>query len=234
MNQPYYTKIVKFNEKLGKLSIELPAPFKLINPYKGKEGNLVRKISNSFYKIYFSDNIKRRLILGSSPARRGTVITGIPFEDMNRLQELTGYYIKNYHVSKASSDFLYEVIDNYGGTEQFYKHFYLGFVFPLGLSKINSRGNEVNCNYYENKQVEQLLMPFIIKSIQLQINFGIDTSICYCIGCGDNYKELKKINNNFQFFRKIIPLEHPRFITQYNPKDRKKYLKKYLNALNMP
>ena len=62
----------------------------MINPYKGKEGNLVRKISNSFYKIYFSDNIKRRLILGSSPARRGTAITGIPFEDMNRLQELTG------------------------------------------------------------------------------------------------------------------------------------------------
>ena len=31
--------------------------------------------------------------------------------------------------------------------------------------------------------------------------------------------------------KKIIPLEHPRFIMHYNSKNKDLYLKKYLNAL---
>ncbi|EAF3770136.1 DUF4918 family protein, partial [Listeria monocytogenes] len=33
------------------------------------------------------------------------------------------------------------------------------------------------------------------------------------------------------FFDTIIPLEHPRFIMQYNSKNKDVYMKKYLSAL---
>ena len=46
-----------------------------------------------------------------------------------------------------------------------------------------------------------------------------------------NYEFLKLINEKFNFFDKIIPLEHPRFIMQYNSKNKDYYLKKYLTAL---
>ena len=84
----------------------------------------------------------------------------------------------------------------------------------MGIVKLNNKGNYVNCNYYENKKLENSLYNFIIDSIKRQISFGIDTSVVYCIGSGENYKFLTKINEEYKFFGKIIPLEHPRFIKQ--------------------
>jgi hypothetical protein len=79
--------------------------------------------------------------------------------------------------------------------------------------------------------LEQSLRPFIISSLKKQISFGIDTSVCYCIGSGDNFEALQKINHKYHFFKEIIPLEHPRFITQYHPQKKELYLEKYLTAL---
>ena len=137
----------------------------------------------------------------------------------------------NFHVSSAASNFLNEVIDKYGGRIKFYYDFYLNFVCPFGICKTNPKGNQINCNYYENKRVEEILTSFIISALKTQINFGIDTSVCYCIGSGQNYQELSKINKKWRFFQKIVPLEHPRFITQYHPQEKEKYLHKYLDAL---
>ena len=75
------------------------------------------------------------------------------------------------------------------------------------------------------------LYKYIIESIKEILTFNIDTSICYCIGSGKNYEFLLKINKEYNFFKKIIPLEHPRFIMQYNSKNKDLYLKKYLIAL---
>lgn len=74
-------------------------------------------------------------------------------------------------------------------------------------------------------------MPFIIESIRSQIDFGMDTSVCYCIGSGENFKFLSRINEEHHFFETIIPLEHPRFIMQYNSKNKDTYMEKYLCAL---
>jgi len=229
--QTFSDKVFQFDQELGNVKIDLPAPYKLINPYSGRNKKQVLQMVQIFYQKYFNDNNKRRLILGSSPARRGSAITGIPFEDASNLQKETGIVIANFHVSNASSNFLNEVIDKYGGRTKFYHDFYLNFVCPLGICETNSKGNQVNCNYYENKRVEEKLIPFIISALKTQINFGIDTSVCYCIGSGQNYQELSKINQKLHLFQKIIPLEHPRFITQYHPEDEEKYLTKYLNAL---
>ena len=106
----------------------------------------------------------------------------------------------------------------------------MNFVFPLGIAKINPNGNEVNCNYYDIKNYEEKFEKYIIKSIKEIIQFNIDTSICYCIGSGKNYEYLLKLNNKYNFFEEIIPLEHPRFIMQYNSKNKDLYLNKYLEA----
>ena len=106
----------------------------------------------------------------------------------------------------------------------------MNFVCPLGIVKINQKGNEVNCNYYENKKLQKALYPFIVNSIRSQLDFGIDTSICYCIGSSENFKFLSKVNHEHNFFRNIIPLEHPRFIMQYNLKRKDEFIEKYINA----
>ena len=110
----------------------------------------------------------------------------------------------------------------------------MNFVFPLGIVKINLKGRQVNVNYYEDKELEKDLYSFMIESIQDQIDLGIDRSVCYCIGSGGNYNFLSRLNKEFNFFEKIIPLEHPRFIMQYNSDRKEEFLDKYVNALRYP
>ena len=226
-------KAIKFNDYLSKINIELPEGFNLINPFNGVNTKQINEITKKFYNIYYNDNNSRRLIIGSSPARNGTALTGIPYEDSMHLQKITGIYIDKFHVNKSSSNFLYDVIEKYGGSKKFYSKFYMNFVCPLGIVRNNSKGKEVNCNYYENKKVQEQLYSFIIDSLNKQIELGLDTSVVYCIGSGGNYKFLTELNNKYHLFETIIPLEHPRFIMQYNSKYKDDYIKKYLDALNI-
>ncbi len=232
-NTTFGEKVLQFNYELSNIDIDLPNGFKLINPFRGDNNKQVNEITKKFYNKFYNDTNVRRLIIGSSPARRGTAITGIPYEDANHLQNITGIYIDKFYINKSSSNFLYNVIDKYGGSNKFYSKFYMNFVCPLGIVRINSNGNEVNCNYYENKKVQEVLYTFILDSIKKQIDFGIDTKVAYCIGSGENYTFLKKLNEEFHLFDTIIPLEHPRFIMQYNSKRKDEYIQKYLDVLNM-
>ena len=224
--------VLEFNEWLANTSLELFDNYSISNPFNGKNRIQIKEITNAFYKKYYNDHNKRYLILGSSPARKGTATTGIPFEDANHLYKETGIMIDNFYINKSSSNFLYDVMEQYGGCQRFYKYFFMSFVCPLSIVNVNSKGNLVNANYYENKKLEKASHNFIVDSLKKQIALGIDTSICYCIGSGENFKFLTKINEEYHFFDKIIALEHPRFIMQYNSKDRNKYLDKYINALN--
>ena len=223
--------ILQFNEKLSHEMLDLPIGFRVVNPFCGDQKEQVREVTRAFYEKYYNDCFTRRLILGSSPARRGTAITGVPFEDARHLQTETGIIIEKFHINQSSSNFLYDVISEYGGCKKFYTDFYMNFVCPLGIAKINSKGKEVNCNYYDSKKLQEALNSFIVSTLHSQLAFGIDTSVCYCIGSGENFRYITKLNKEFRFFDTIVPLEHPRFIMQYNSKDKDYFLTKYIHAL---
>ncbi len=193
-------RILQFNEALRNSSFDLPEGYRAVNPYSGDQSELVEKITTAFYQKYYNDTKPRRIILGSSPARRGSAVTGVPFEDAKHLQNETGIFIDEFYINQSSSDFLYDVMTEYGSCEQFYTDFYMNFVCPLGIVRTNAKGNEVNCNYYENKKLQTALKSFILESIRRQIDFGIDTSVCYCIGSGENFHFLSKINDEHHFF----------------------------------
>ena len=91
-------KILKFDEKLSKTLLDIPEGFKIINPYNNLN---VKEITTRFYNKFYNDNNKRRIILGSSPARRGTAVTGVPYEDAAHLQKETGIFIDNFYVNKS-------------------------------------------------------------------------------------------------------------------------------------
>lgn len=224
-------KVIDFNNRLSCATLNLPDGYRVLNPYKEDKSMQVKKAVTLFYQKYYNDTRIRRLILGSSPARRGSAVTGVPFEDAGFLQDETGIFFENFHINRSSNSFLSEVIEKYGGREKFYANFYMNFVCPLGLVRINSNGKEVNCNYYEYKKLQDALFPFIISTIQSQIGFGIDTSVCYCIGSGENYRFLCAINKMYNFFDVLVPLEHPRYIMQYNSKQKNIFLEKYIKAL---
>ncbi|MFJ9968626.1 uracil-DNA glycosylase family protein [Streptomyces avermitilis] len=224
-------QILQFNEELAKTTLELPPGFAVINPFSGPQRERIHEVTTAFYRKYYDDHRPRRLVLGSSPARRGTAVTGVPFEDATLLESETGVDIDGYVVSRPSAGFLHDVIRRYGGREKFYSDFVMSFVCPLGLVKTNAQGGESNYNYYESKKVLNLLKSFLIESLERQLAFGIDASVCYCIGSSGNFSFLSKVNEDQRFFKKIVPLEHPRFITQYNGGRTEEFAEKYLSAL---
>ncbi len=203
---------------------KLPKEIFCLLPFENPE---VIKINKVFYRKYYNDQLKRKLIIGINPGRFGSGITGISFTDPIKLENVLN--IKNSFVKRAelSSDFIYKVIHEFGGPELFYKKYYLTAVSPIGFIK-----DEKNINYYDDKKLNEYLNKFIVKSLETQIQFGIDTSVVYCLGEGQNFKYLKKLNDQHHFFDQIVPLAHPRFIMQYKRKMLGDFVKLYVQALN--
>lgn len=83
-------KILEFYDSLKNVDINLPEKHRLINPFTGTNRQRIAQITQRFYRQYYHDNKRRFMILGSSPTRRGTALTGVPFEDVKYLQKDTG------------------------------------------------------------------------------------------------------------------------------------------------
>ncbi len=200
-----------------------PKHVELLNPYKYKE---VRSVVNSFFNKYFNDNKKRTYVLGINPGRFGGGITGIPFTDPVALRENCGIENSLGNKKELSSEFIYLMMEKYGGTEKFYSDFYISALYPLAFIK-----NGKNYNYYDEKELWKFSKPLIAESISEQINFGCNKNVVISLG-KKNAEYLSKINEEYNFFKEIKILEHPRFIMQYRRKKLNEFLEKYINILN--
>jgi hypothetical protein len=216
-------KILAFFKSLD-IPVQLPAGVSILNPYHDA---YTFQLCTAFYKTYYADNNTRKLILGINPGRFGAGLTGIPFTDPVKLEEKCGIPNTLNKKPELSADFIYQVIDAYGGPERFYSEFYITSISPLGFVKDGK-----NLNYYDQKDLESALHDFIIQCLTSQLKFGIDTQTCYCLGEGKNYEFLMKLNNQYRFFESILPLAHPRFIMQYKRKKINTYINDYLVKLS--
>jgi hypothetical protein len=222
-------KIISFYSELD-FQGELPPGISVMNPFRTNPG--VLDTASRFYRKYYNDYLKRHLILGINPGRFGAGVTGIPFTDTVRLKEKCGLTIAGLKTYETSSVFVYEMIDRYGGPEKFYGDFYISAVSPLGFTYKKPDGKEVNYNYYDSKALTDSIYGFAVDSLREQIDFGIEQDICFCLGTGKNYKFLSELNSEYHFFKKILPLEHPRFIMQYKSKLKHFYIRSYLEILH--
>jgi len=100
-------KILSFLNTL-QLDIDLPNEIEVMNPYKDK---VTMQVCTQFYKKYYSDNIKRRMIIGINPGRFGGGITGVPFTDPMRLKKECDIDNPLPPKQELSSVFVYDVIN---------------------------------------------------------------------------------------------------------------------------
>jgi hypothetical protein len=225
-NLPIADEIISFNQSL-RLNTPLPKGIRVMNPFVHPE---VQKMSGEFYRKFYSDLHPRYLIIAINPGRLGAGATGIPFTDTVRLEKECGIQPTVKPTHEPSSVFVYEMIRAYGGPTAFYKDFYITSVCPLGFVKANEKGKEVNFNYYDSKELEKAVTPFIIQSLQQQFRFNLDMTRCICWGRGKNFHFLSELNSKYHFFKEIIPLDHPRFIMQYKAKQKQEYIDQYLSV----
>ncbi|MDB5131071.1 MAG: hypothetical protein JWR02_820 [Mucilaginibacter sp.] len=220
-------KVIQFNKQLD-FTGSLPVGIRIMNPFK--ENPQVMGLMEQFYKKFYNDNNERHLILGINPGRFGGGVTGIPFTDPKRLKAVCGINYEGKETHEPSSVFVYEVIDAFGGPLEFYKHFYIHSIFPLGFTFTGLNGKEVNYNYYDSPALIASVYDAIVDNIKKQIALGAYTDTCFCFGNGKNEKFLRKLNEKEKFFKNIVALEHPRFIMQYKSKSKDAYIDKYISA----
>jgi hypothetical protein len=110
--------------------------------------------------------------------------------------------------------------------ENFFLRVFLTALYPFAIIKDGK-----NYNYYDEKPLAEALGPVIFKNIEMQINFGARRDFAILLG-KKNAEYFSTINNKYNFFKKIIVLEHPRYIMQYKLKQIDDYIEKYLTAIN--
>ena len=225
--ETFASKVIKFNKELD-FSEKLNNRIQVMNPFK--ENEEILSIIDLFYNKFYNDNKVRKLILGINPGRLGAGVTGIPFTDTKRLSEICNIKIESVSSHEPSSVFIYELIDKYGGVYKFYKDFYINSICPLGFIEQNEKGNWVNCNYYDYKELFSKMEKFIISSLKKQISFGVDTNTCFVLG-KKNAKYLNIINEKEKLFDNIVIFDHPRYIVQYKSKEIDNYISEYLKKL---
>lgn len=221
-------RVIAYNRTL-QFRGELPKGFQVMNPFQ--ENPEILPISETFYKKYYNDSENRKLILGINPGRLGAGATGIPFTDSKRLKAVCGIDLTSVQTHEPSSVFVYDLIEKYGGAQRFYQDFYISSVFPLGFLAQNTKGNWVNANYYDQKELFEAVKEYIIKHLKQQIELGIRQDAVYVLG-KKNAQFLQKIQKENLLFEKIITVEHPRYIEQYKTKEREKYLEEFLIKLS--
>jgi len=197
--------------------------FDLIDPFNNDE---TVEIFSAFYNKYFDDDNERHFILGINPGRHGAGVTGVPFTDPKIISEECGIENSFPKKNELSAIFVYKFIEAYGGIESFYRKFYINSVCPLGFLK-----DGINSNYYDDKVLFKSVKKYIVSGLKDQIAFGMHTDVAFCLGNGLNYKFLKKLNEEYQFFDSIVPLPHPRWVMQYRRKRIDEFLDQYVREL---
>lgn len=210
-----------FNEL--QIKVALPEGIKCLDPFKENE---VQKINQLFFEKYYNDQNERKMIIGINPGRFGAGVTGINFTDpvnCERVLKIENSFEKR---SELSSDFIYHVIDLYGGPKNFFSTFFITSVCPIGFTL-----NNKNLNYYDDSELQNKLSEFILESLETQLKFEINRKVVYCLGEGKNYKFLSDLNSKHSLFEKIVPLPHPRYIMQYKRKEMEKFVEYYISVL---
>ena len=214
-------KILSFLFNL-QFTIPLPQNVEVMHPFKDAE---TQRICKQFYHKFYNDTHPRYCIIGINPGRFGGGVTGIPFTDPIRLKQECGIENNWLPRQELSSLFIYDMIKAYGGAKKFYAKFYFTSISPLGFTKHGK-----NLNYYDDKELTESIKPFAAACLSEQLSWGFNTNVALCLGEGTNYKFIEKFNKEHGFFKKIIPLSHPRFIMQYKLKTKELYIDKYLEA----
>lgn len=203
--------------------VNLPPGIGVLHPQQDDE---VMVLVEKFLFKYFNDSRPRKLIIGINPGRFGAGVTGINFTGPKQLAENLGIAHSLPRHSELSAEFIYQMIAAYGGPEKFYSNYFITAASPLGFVKEGK-----NINYYDEKDLLEAVKPSICQTLAQQIAIGADSRIAYCIGGDKNFKTLAVLNEENNWFEKLVPLPHPRFIMQYRRKRLQEFVDLYLEQL---
>jgi hypothetical protein len=221
MKRTFGARVYDFYSRLE--SPRVPRGVAVMNPYASPR---TRKYARAFLSKYFDDDRARTLILGINPGRFGAGITGVTFVDPIGLARDHGIRHDLAEHPELSATFIALVVERLGGPKEFYRRFFLSAVSPLGFT----RGG-LNLNYYDDRRLQRAVTPFIVETIERQLELGGRRDRAIVLGRGKNAAFFKALNETHRWFESIDVLDHPRFIMQYRRKKLAQFLGEYERTL---
>jgi hypothetical protein len=180
---------------------------------------------SQFAAQYYTDNQPRVGLLGINPGRLGNGRTGVAFTDP---VALAAYGIPNElpQQREPSSQFVHAVVQAIGGPAVFFRHCYLGSLYPHVLLREGR-----NYNYYDAPALTTALDPAIRLSLQRQVEeVGLRRDVVVCLG-RRNGQYLTRWNQELRLFDHIHILDHPRYLMQYKRRDLTANVARYVEVL---
>jgi hypothetical protein len=201
----------------------LPDAVQALNPYAAEPA---RTLLTQFAGRYYADNEPRVALLGINPGRFGAGSTGVAFTDPAALAALCGIENELPRRAELSSQFVYQLIAALGGPAAFYRHFYLGSLYPLVLVREGR-----NYNYYDSAAVTRVLWPQMQASLRQQAALpGLRRDVAVSLG-RRNGEFFNRLNEELGLFERIIVFDHPRFLMQYKRRQVPDYVAEYARVL---
>ena len=200
----------------------LPDGVQALNPYPVEP---TRGLLTRFGQRYYADAEPRVALLGINPGRFGAGSTGVAFTDPAALALHCGIANELPRRPELSSQFVYQLIGALGGPAAFYRHFYLGSLYPLVLLR---QGR--NYNYYDSAVVTKALWPAMQASLRQQVELGLRRDVAVSLG-RRNGEFFTKLNNELKLFERLIVLDHPRFLMQYKRRSVPDFVAEYARVL---
>lgn len=216
-------KIIHYFQQL-EFNVALPSGVEAMNPYLLPT---TMEAVEKFYNKYYSDDRTRTFIVGINPGRFGSGVTGIAFTDTVRLENDCQISHSIPPTTELSSEYIYKVVKSMGGPEAFFSKIYLTAASPIGFTKDGK-----NYNYYDSPQMLKAMLPFIEEQLKIQLEMGANRKAAFSLGSGKNYKYLVEVNEKLgKPFKKVLPLNHPRFVMQYRRKSMDQEIQNFIEAV---
>jgi Domain of unknown function (DUF4918) len=201
----------------------LPDGVQAFNPYQEPA---VAELLTRFSQKFYADSHPRVALLGINPGRFGAGRTGVAFTDPAALADHCHIPNDQPRRPELSSQFVYQVVAELGGPAEFYRHFYLGSLYPLVLLRDGK-----NHNYYDSPALQRALEPEIRVALQRQVTeLGLARHAAVCLG-RRNGLLFEKLNQELGLFSKIVVLDHPRYLMQYRRRELPEHVARYAEAL---
>jgi hypothetical protein len=202
----------------------LPEEVQALSPYQDPA---VSPLLAQFAAQYYAGEGPRVAVLGINPGRLGNGRTGIAFTDPAALTLHCGIrHELPLKQPELSSQFIYKVVAELGGPMEFYRHFYLGSIYPMVLLREGR-----NYNYYDSPAVTRALWDDMRQSLrQLVQEVGVRTDVVVCLG-QRNATFLHKLNDELKLFAEILVLDHPRYLMQYRRRELNENVAHYAKIL---
>ncbi len=219
----FATQLLEFLSSFP-LPLGLPPGVEAASPFREPA---VQELLGQFAHRYYAEAPPRVAVLGINPGRLGMGRTGVAFTDPTALAEHCGIgHELPRQRPELSSQFIYAVVAALGGPAAFYQHFYLGSVYPLVLLH-----EGLNYNYYDSPALLKALWPDMRTSMRQQVQaLGLRTDMAVSLG-KRNGLFLSKLNEELGLFKRIVMLDHPRYLMQYRRRDLQQNVAHYVAEL---